>query len=122
VSLSLKLQAILDSRNVTAGPDDLVLRDDGDGPYIAVWNVAALGPRPGEEEIGAVTDEAALAVRGEMEAEAYVSQPQVQAFIAWGVTAQKLLAGNPTPPTEQEIAAGAASLKALVAARMTEES
>lgn len=49
---------ILAQRGVTARIDvDFALREDGDGPYIALWNNDLLGARPTAEELAAVTEE-----------------------------------------------------------------
>lgn len=50
-----KIVSILAARGKTADfLRDVVLRDDGAGPYIERWDEAKLGPRPTQEELDAV--------------------------------------------------------------------
>lgn len=53
MTLHERVAALLAARGKTASPvpgKDYRLQDDGDGPYIAGWNAAALGPRPVEAD------------------------------------------------------------------------
>lgn len=50
-----KIVVILATRGKTADfMRDVILRDDGFGPYIDRWDEAKLGPRPTQEELDAV--------------------------------------------------------------------
>jgi hypothetical protein len=54
-----KVLSILATRGVTPTRGAVALRDTGDGPFLAVWDDTALGPRPTDRELDAVTDAAA---------------------------------------------------------------
>ena len=49
-----KIVSILAARGKTADfTSDVILRDDGAGPYIETWDEGRLGPRPTPEELDA---------------------------------------------------------------------
>lgn len=53
--LAIKLHAILAARGKTADfTRDLIVQDDGAGPYLKHWDEEKLGPRPTQEEIDAI--------------------------------------------------------------------
>ena len=56
-----KVIALIVARGFTPRDSDVVLRDDGAGPYIAEWN-SRVGARPTAEELAAIPDATADAV------------------------------------------------------------
>ena len=78
-----QIRAILAQRGGVAGPNDVVVQDDGTGPYIARWNSDRVGARPTAAELAGgteatVTAAAALALDQQADAAFDPTKPGFQ--------------------------------------------
>jgi hypothetical protein len=100
-----KLRSILNSRGIQTPPaGSLSVEDVGAGPFIATWNIAALGARPTQLEIDAVQDTDATALQQSQRAAGALLNKDVVATIAWSIRFKDPAAWNAMTLPEKKAA------------------